>query len=390
MEKKEHGSDDILDAGLATGEHGIEAKVALAHKALREKIAMVDEHYIPTLVLDVFGFSRGAAEARHFVSTLCKELKCVRTRKMKKKSNEYIDEYELKGTKERNLFFLFADKEDSGHKSTPFIEKIVFRFIGIFDTVPHVGLFQYNDDEDLNLELDPKKISRVVHLRALDEFRYNFDFFSIKKSKDEKLPSNFEERSLQGAHSDIGGGYTTDPELVKLSIEFRRGVSKTQDDSVIRKIKNWNEKHKWLPEGKEAHVEFIHSEDEIIQKNKDGFFIRKYISRDRHGSAIYDTSRYHIFMYRREVGNEYAQIPLEYMYTQAKSYCEMRPLNGLTYKNKGINQQNVLSCNKQYYEKIKPKFLHHSISEDIASHGNKPNKQDEFYGERDIHFMQKQ
>jgi len=119
--------------------------------------------------LDVFGFSRGAASARHFVN-MVKHLK-------------------------------IPDKTNGG------FHNIELRFLGIFDTVGSFGIPGNKYDEGMDYHLDRDFVKRTVHLTAEHEKRGLFDLTSIKKNSNETLPGNCLEKSFPGAHSDVGGGY---------------------------------------------------------------------------------------------------------------------------------------------------------------------------------------
>jgi hypothetical protein len=89
--------------------------------------------------------------------------------------------------------------------------KVEVRFVGIYDTVPHHGLFQWNDIKDLGLD-NVNKANYVVHMVAADEHRANFslvDISSVTKespySKDKKKGGI--ELYYPGVHCDVGGAY---------------------------------------------------------------------------------------------------------------------------------------------------------------------------------------
>lgn len=117
--------------------------------------------------IDIVGFSRGAAAARHFAN-----------RVLRRRDNGY-----------------YRELVDGGCVS------IEIRFLGLFDTVlsTHVG--------DLELGI-PEAVGYVASLVAANEHRRAFPLESIFASADERgFASNRVEVSLLGAHADIGGGY---------------------------------------------------------------------------------------------------------------------------------------------------------------------------------------
>ncbi|MCR6480030.1 DUF2235 domain-containing protein [Variovorax sp. ZS18.2.2] len=127
---------------------------------------------IKAIYLDVFGFSRGAAQARVFVTWL----------------------HEL----------LLIGGQLFGADS-------YVRMLGLFDTVASVGVtdgaggFGHSDWASArNLRIHPA-VKNCVHYVALHELRTNFPSDSVGLYG--SIPSNCQEYHCPGAHSDVGGGY---------------------------------------------------------------------------------------------------------------------------------------------------------------------------------------
>jgi Ca2+-binding RTX toxin-like protein len=129
-------------------------------KSMLDKIdTIIKQNPDKKIIIDVYGFSRGATEARDFVNEINKIYTNV----------------------------------DGGS---------VVGFVGLFDTVASIG-FAADYDFDLNLNLDTKSAEKIFQIRAEDEMRSNFPLDSLKNSE----CSNIAEISLRGVHADIGGGY---------------------------------------------------------------------------------------------------------------------------------------------------------------------------------------
>lgn len=132
---------------------------------------------IAKVMFDVFGFSRGAAAARHFANRVMDQDPAIAA----------AISAGLKGD--------FYDGKPSGE----------VRFLGLFDTVAAIGgignFFDINGRSSLRvrLELRPSVAQKVFQITALNEYRYNFSLNSIQ--------GMWPELALPGAHSDIGGGY---------------------------------------------------------------------------------------------------------------------------------------------------------------------------------------
>ena len=142
---------------------------ALLSQCLGRFVRLAPPNTLGRLQLDIFGFSRGAAAARHFANQ-------VRTLPFKKQ------------------FALAPDFTCS------------IEFIGLFDTVAAMGgLEDLGDVGDeinpgLNLYLGPDCAQQVVQLCARDEYRRNFSLTRIAP----QWPLDI---FLPGAHADLGGGY---------------------------------------------------------------------------------------------------------------------------------------------------------------------------------------
>ncbi|MDN6318126.1 MAG: DUF2235 domain-containing protein, partial [Marinobacter sp.] len=182
--------DDGPSMGLGLGEQGILKKIdeGCSNFLFQLKRNVTDR--IDELVLDVFGFSRGAATARHFVS---REI--------------YDTTGSLYGEYKGRLVKAFE------REGIPWPNKVTVRFLGLFDTVAAVADLDNLDfsahDADtgrINVNLRPDDAERVVQFAARDERRHNFSLNSLR-GESGNLPDHFSEWTLPGAHSDIGGGY---------------------------------------------------------------------------------------------------------------------------------------------------------------------------------------
>ena len=178
------GSSDSLQ-GMATGlgETGVIAQVQRVFAALALLVeTLQDQDVIDQLTVDLFGFSRGGAAARHAANEIAIGV-------------------------DGELGKAFGDRGLS------WPERVTIRFIGLFDTVAGIVNLSEGDwsaANDMNapvkLYLAPNISESVVQFAALDECRANFALNSLCSS-DGSLPPNFREIQVPGAHSDIGGGY---------------------------------------------------------------------------------------------------------------------------------------------------------------------------------------
>ncbi len=180
--------DSKYGMATGTGDTGVDGKVKKgcisAVTSLKDQLP---DGYdgIGCFQFDVFGFSRGAAAARHFVNVV---------------------------TRGDNGYFGKALREQKISLPAPFDwknpQQCQFTFVGVFDTVaalvaPAAGDFSpaNNDNPGIHLALPVKQTLRAVHITAADEFR---DYFALNQLNP---AAQFTEITVPRAHSDVGGGY---------------------------------------------------------------------------------------------------------------------------------------------------------------------------------------
>ncbi|WP_299692268.1 DUF2235 domain-containing protein [uncultured Tateyamaria sp.] len=171
------------------GPSGVEARVFDACIKLGDIIRELGAGVEPDeIIVDVFGFSRGAAAARYFVN-------CFR--------QGFIQYNAVDWSIWRGVHI------DENRASVPEGRNVTFRFMGIFDTVAAIGLGTNDDNGPVNVHCSTAQADRIFHLTAANEFRENFRL-------NHNVPGGGDTRELPGAHSDVGGGYNDGPESVLL------------------------------------------------------------------------------------------------------------------------------------------------------------------------------
>ncbi|AYP25337.1 type VI secretion protein (plasmid) [Pantoea agglomerans] len=178
--------DSKLGQGFGISDTGVAAKTNHAVSQLVKAISDAAEDIrsksgceivINCLQFDIFGFSRGAAAARHFANRIQSEDPAI-----------------ISAIRQAMTGITF-NGSPSGKT----------RFIGIFDTVaaigtPVNGLNPHSADTgNVKLTLRPGVAEKVFHITAANECRFNFALNSVKPA--------WPELALPGVHSDIGGGY---------------------------------------------------------------------------------------------------------------------------------------------------------------------------------------
>lgn len=232
--------DDIKGSAFGEGPRGIIGKVnnACVQIAKGLKTALGKSNQIGTLTFDVFGFSRGAAAARHFCNEILgeKNIKsAIEKGKIYRDNNHKIIAQGKDKIIGIDYFLGLLGENLKAEKAQSKIRqlhseknKVNIRFLGLFDTV--VGQFIVKDHfgkkidsalvilpstriltgigtyietklDVVKQKIDNLPIGKIVHFIAEDEWRDNFALTKAGINK------NIFEVKLPGSHSDIGGGY---------------------------------------------------------------------------------------------------------------------------------------------------------------------------------------
>ncbi|MGE7993253.1 T6SS phospholipase effector Tle1-like catalytic domain-containing protein [Pseudomonas sp. NPDC089554] len=177
---KEGQPDSTYSWYTGMGEWGVRARAEQAAKSLAEQLqAALAERQVKVagLMFDLFGFSRGAAAARHFANDLLKAGDSLLAQALSEHSALFVADFDWQ----------------SG---------LSVSFVGLFDTVaaivdPIAGDFSPANEKNDNLQLGlDATFEKVVQLVAGDEHRVNYPL--VRTSNDIVLP---------GCHADVGGGY---------------------------------------------------------------------------------------------------------------------------------------------------------------------------------------
>ncbi len=256
----------------------ISAELARFIRLNRDKVAIAKVQF------DVFGFSRGAAAARHFANQVMNQDTAV---------TAAID----KGL------------ELAGHHGKAAGE---VRFLGLFDTVAAIGsLLNFyglhgRSNPGVNLELRPSVAQKVFQISAMHECRYNFSLNSIA--------GMWPELALPGAHSDIGGGYNAGEDEISLltmpDFEVIRDSADETQTEVYRRAENMRQALYSLPALKylmpHGEVKTKMISWPLVNQNK----ARAFIFEKKAGAAV--------FMTRRAVPNDWEKVCMRVMLDAAR------------------------------------------------------------------------
>ncbi|EKB62065.1 T6SS phospholipase effector Tle1-like catalytic domain-containing protein [Bergeyella zoohelcum] len=295
-------SDNIVSGqGLGMGRTGVIAKVTKACMKAAAKLKRYRGKKIDLLKVNVFGFSRGAAAARHFV-----HLACTPPRISYSQGKNILKVFPPYHFPEAILSITDSDgtKLPFIHKYGYFgaqlinsemsIKKIVFNFVGLYDTVASFGVRHSNDTTDLGLDAI-NKANFVLQLASDDEYRKNFRLTNINSTNLHGL-----EFTLPGVHSDIGGAYRNGWEEPENSMHRyeEKTLFKSKNRSECERFQNILIDEGWFT--------FEQLRIKPISKSK--------IPGKRHLPAYYS------LIGKRILSNHYDKIPLNIMFHYSKQF----------------------------------------------------------------------
>lgn len=208
----------VQGIGTQAGEKDSDIDMGIAYSfgdKVREALNKVQLFFVnfpnaPIGILDVFGFSRGAAAARHFVNEVHR-----------------------------------LNLTDPKHFGGP---QLHIRFLGLFDTVGSIGIHGNNIQEVKNetfiLDINPNAVQHVFHLTARHEQREYFPLSSILTGAGQSPAPHFEEVEIPGAHSDVGGGYGSKSDIVYYPEEsFGWNISVQRGQKLIQLKESYEKKY---------------------------------------------------------------------------------------------------------------------------------------------------
>jgi len=229
-----HGSGESVEgSAFGTGSTGVKDRVTSAVSQISRIINNLcsdTSREISLLKIDVFGFSRGSACARHFI-------------------HRYFESGGGTNYPMQTILQLYRLT----------ISTVQFPFIGLFDTVASFGTDHDDDTRSLHLNsISRGEVLRVVHLVASDEHRLNFSLTDIQSAGGKGLEIN-----MPGVHSDIGGGYNNISssgmsEINLPIIHIDHSPSRTDWDQILRIQRRYRQDMlRWIQLGWYEESEFV-------------------------------------------------------------------------------------------------------------------------------------
>ena len=372
--------DDMIGSGMGRLERGILGKVGDAYQEVikefkKDKIPSGKKKnhlgktvpHIDELVIDIFGFSRGAAAARHFANIVNTAFEPEREERYWSISQKDFAYRKIKRQPPGGSFGKALEK--AGFPLGDTVIKI--RFIGLFDTVAAVtsdteiaptiigamdgfsignipgaiigGIIgtrnlpkaaQNCDNGNIRLSL-ANVHADIAHITASDEYRANFILNKVTKGY---------EMRMCGVHSDIGGGYgeITEENNYILSLPVR--TSDKTPPEELEKLKKKFEESSFYKED-QIWIETIKYKEEIDRspRNLDSLNPRMSI-----------TYQHTLKGSRGKITDRYSLIPMEIMkeYAEEKGVTWMSPAEA---ENKDMN--NIPQTDYMIDEFLKEKIL---------------------------------
>lgn len=184
--------------------------------------------YITHIEFDVFGFSRGAALARHFINAAAIGLPDY-TRPRSSPDTLSLQP-NLFGTEQAERYNSMRGYHIDN------LRQARIRFVGLFDTVGSFYMPGNDDEGNFELGLKPGCAAQVVQLSAHHEYREKFPLTALARGN--TLPPDFYQEVFPGAHSDVGGGYPAQAQYNKQGLPARYGmpVSSTYNLQLVKTV----------------------------------------------------------------------------------------------------------------------------------------------------------
>lgn len=323
-------SDDVFpDVAFGMGSKGVVAKVTKGciegAKAVGSKFKELNKEI--NLTVNVFGFSRGATAARHFIYVATSPAEIFNSGSGFFALTPY-DAPSLKNSvfmKEKSPLtdsfgFLGACLIAQNLK----IASIQFKFAGLYDTVAAYGLNHRGgwgingDTKQLGLDaIGSGRVHFVLQLAADDEYRDNFDLTNINSAGLYGL-----EFTLPGVHSDIGGSYLYEDQEVSVLYCQTQGFINDIFFSIEEECKKFKEiliKEGWY-EDKELVIRSFYQSD---------------LDPDKMWTK--DSVSYYGIIGTRVLYNSYDKVSLNQMF----HYSTDEKLAGIKYLQKGLDNHKI-------------------------------------------------
>lgn len=426
VDKKKLDNDSFVGLGLGGGSGGVKAHILYTCHKMIQELREKDITHVDELILDVFGFSRGATEARHFICSIMNEFELL--------NQDGYEKYALKSDVDgKNILSPLFERDNgvyttiynrhyfnplctdvegiektvyAGGRTTtvliknPYYKKsnitvrnISFRHANIGDTVTHYGIMQSDDSKQLNIDFNKDKIGSVFHLMAMDEFRYNFESHSIFENSYDGIKHSqgkFKEFIIPGAHADVGGGYENSSSDER--IQFPRSYSN------YKNFMKWNNRYGWIDKTSiKKETDFKKVEYYSDMSENGIYYIENSSSQEVYDS--FQEKEKTFYMYREELSWEYELVALKIFHNEATAKDIGVPLvpvlDKYLFKNQSKDEKYLADTyeilktqsklKKELHQELRQKYIHHSSNSDSIANPPSSEGNNIVYGQRVVY-----
>ncbi|PVY69424.1 putative alpha/beta hydrolase family protein DUF2235, partial [Tamilnaduibacter salinus] len=237
----------VVGLAFGIGPEGGHTRIKQALAGIRRVLAASE---YKNIVFDIFGFSRGAALARHFVNLVQQWPQNILLPR-------YDWDFWVPPLPGNGLEWVEAFPQQATGS---------VGFVGLFDTVGSFYLPGNNANLDFNLNLATGSAETVFQISAHHEIRENFPLSSLRDESG-RLPVTMQQSAFPGVHADIGGGYenptgTMNHEIFHVETWAGLGANGRTIRDAQQKVKEWNEND---PRNLQMRVEGI---DVIVEERR--------------------------------------------------------------------------------------------------------------------------
>lgn len=280
-------------SGLALGDGAIQR----VHRAIKETARFFDKKpCAKEFVVDVFGFSRGAAQARHFVNEIHDRAAGPNVKVgfvgIYDTVASFVDGW-------AGAIGLKKDRAGDNINNAEWEVEAGTRTVRRGSREVEVPYYQ-TMIQPFNFHLNSASADYIEHFTARDEVRKNFPLSSLSPFDGGGL----KQQEFIGVHSDIGGGYAEDEgefenKLARIArLELRHGRRERAFDRVGRVNQDV------------YRVKYLYSEDEIEAIHQEAERAGYTVTEERRGNAIW-------LVGKKEVKKQLANVYLRLMHKRA-------------------------------------------------------------------------
>lgn len=216
---------------------------------------------------DVFGFSRGAALARHFINAVSEGFPDYINPNRSSNPSSLVPN--LLGNESYKRFDSLS-KEFYAIDTT---RRVSVRFVGLFDTVGSFYLPGNENEGNYQLGLKSNAAERVFQICAQHEYRKNFPLTSLGQGHQEAIAfadGIFCQEVFPGSHTDVGGGYPSKRQYRRTDLPSRLNtpVDSTYNRHLIKQ-ESFFEKYKGeLQSIREANAGAAFFQQKLVVENQ--------------------------------------------------------------------------------------------------------------------------